>query len=121
MGMQHSECTDVRPRLGRGWGPGRGQGRALMRHLLLPQLLVGLQEAWPTLELFGTSGVHHFRKYSLGIGGLSSKTAKYWRPYNLRSMIPTQCNAAIFVITVWKLTNKFSEINPNMKKLRKAR
>ncbi|XP_076771596.1 adhesion G protein-coupled receptor E5 isoform X1 [Arvicanthis niloticus] len=31
------------------------------------------------------------------------------------------CNAAIFVITVWKLTNKFSEINPNMKKLRKAR
>jgi CD97 antigen len=36
-------------------------------------------------------------------------------------MIPTQCNAAIFVITVWKLTKKFSEINPNMKKLRKAR
>ncbi|XP_031196395.1 CD97 antigen isoform X2 [Mastomys coucha] len=31
------------------------------------------------------------------------------------------CNAAIFVITVWKLANKFSEINPNMKKLRKAR
>ncbi|XP_028642105.1 CD97 antigen isoform X3 [Grammomys surdaster] len=31
------------------------------------------------------------------------------------------CNAAIFVITVWKLTSKFSEINPNMKKLRKAR
>uniref|UniRef100_Q9Z0M6-3 Isoform 3 of Adhesion G protein-coupled receptor E5 n=1 Tax=Mus musculus TaxID=10090 RepID=Q9Z0M6-3 len=31
------------------------------------------------------------------------------------------CNAAIFVITVWKLTKKFSEINPNMKKLRKAR
>ncbi|XP_006993132.3 adhesion G protein-coupled receptor E5 isoform X3 [Peromyscus maniculatus bairdii] len=31
------------------------------------------------------------------------------------------CNSAIFVITVWKLTTKFSEINPNMKKLRKAR
>ncbi|XP_052023141.1 adhesion G protein-coupled receptor E5 isoform X3 [Apodemus sylvaticus] len=31
------------------------------------------------------------------------------------------CNAAIFVITVWKLTEKFSEINPNMKKLKKAR
>ncbi|XP_021487925.1 adhesion G protein-coupled receptor E5 isoform X2 [Meriones unguiculatus] len=31
------------------------------------------------------------------------------------------CNAAIFVITLWKLTMKFSEINPNMKKLRKAR
>lgn len=31
------------------------------------------------------------------------------------------CNAAIFVITVWKLTKKFSDINPNMKKLRKAR
>ncbi|KAL6036660.1 hypothetical protein STEG23_005378 [Scotinomys teguina] len=31
------------------------------------------------------------------------------------------CNSAIFVITVWKLTNKFSEINPNMKKLKKAR
>ncbi|XP_012981775.1 adhesion G protein-coupled receptor E5 isoform X1 [Mesocricetus auratus] len=31
------------------------------------------------------------------------------------------CNSAIFVVTVWKLTTKFSEINPNMKKLRKAR
>uniref|UniRef100_A0A8D2DZ61 Adhesion G protein-coupled receptor E5 n=1 Tax=Sciurus vulgaris TaxID=55149 RepID=A0A8D2DZ61_SCIVU len=31
------------------------------------------------------------------------------------------CNAVIFVITVWKLTQKFSEINPDMKKLRKAR
>ncbi|XP_041519394.1 adhesion G protein-coupled receptor E5 isoform X4 [Microtus oregoni] len=31
------------------------------------------------------------------------------------------CNSAIFLITVWKLTAKFSEINPNMKKLRKAR
>ncbi|XP_051025282.1 adhesion G protein-coupled receptor E5 [Acomys russatus] len=31
------------------------------------------------------------------------------------------CNAAIFVITVWKLMMKFSEINPNLKKLRKAR
>lgn len=117
MGTQHSECTDVRPRRGRGQA---GAG-ALMRHLLLPQLLVGLQEAWLTLELFGTSGLHHFRKYSLGVGGPSSKTANRWQPYNLRSMVPTQCNAAIFVITVWKLTSKFSEINPNMKKLRKAR
>ncbi|XP_023575871.1 CD97 antigen isoform X2 [Octodon degus] len=31
------------------------------------------------------------------------------------------CNAIIFVVTVWKLTEKFSEINPDMKKLRKAR
>nr|XP_013012353.1 CD97 antigen isoform X2 [Cavia porcellus] len=31
------------------------------------------------------------------------------------------CNAVIFVVTVWKLTRKFSEINPDMKKLRKAR
>ncbi|XP_043832090.1 adhesion G protein-coupled receptor E5 isoform X2 [Dromiciops gliroides] len=30
-------------------------------------------------------------------------------------------NAFIFVITVWKLTQKFSEINPDMKKLKKAR
>lgn len=33
----------------------------------------------------------------------------------------TQCNAVIFVTTVWKLTQKFSEINPDMKKLKKAR
>lgn len=94
-----------------------------MRHLLLPQLLAGLQEAGLSLELFRTRGLHHFRKYSVGTGGLSSKTAEYYhsQPYNPRSMIPTQCNAAIFVITVWKLANKFSEINPNMKKLRKAR
>lgn len=57
---------------------------------------------------------------TLGTGGLSSQTNSS-QPYNLRPMIPTQCNAAIFVITVWKLTKKFSEINPNMKKLRKAR
>ncbi|KAM9105530.1 adhesion G protein-coupled receptor E5 isoform 2-T2 [Megaptera novaeangliae] len=31
------------------------------------------------------------------------------------------CNAVIFVITVWKLTQKFSEINPDIKKLKKAR
>lgn len=31
------------------------------------------------------------------------------------------CNAVIFVITVWKLTQKFSEINPDMKELKKAR
>ncbi|KAF0886670.1 CD97 protein, partial [Crocuta crocuta] len=31
------------------------------------------------------------------------------------------CNAIIFVITVWKLSQKFSEINPDMKKLKKAR
>ncbi|XP_005381148.1 PREDICTED: CD97 antigen isoform X1 [Chinchilla lanigera] len=31
------------------------------------------------------------------------------------------CNAVVFVVTVWKLTQKFSEINPDMKKLRKAR
>ncbi|XP_048198314.1 adhesion G protein-coupled receptor E5 isoform X2 [Perognathus longimembris pacificus] len=31
------------------------------------------------------------------------------------------CNAVIFVITVWKLTQKFSEINPDTKRLRKAR
>ncbi|XP_012923827.1 CD97 antigen isoform X8 [Heterocephalus glaber] len=31
------------------------------------------------------------------------------------------CNVVIFVVTVWKLTQKFSEINPDMKKLRKAR
>ncbi|XP_042638691.1 adhesion G protein-coupled receptor E5 [Orycteropus afer afer] len=31
------------------------------------------------------------------------------------------CNAVVFVITVWKLTQKFSEINPDMKKLKKAR
>ncbi|XP_055398780.1 adhesion G protein-coupled receptor E5 isoform X3 [Bubalus kerabau] len=30
-------------------------------------------------------------------------------------------NAIIFVITVWKLTQKFSEINPDIKKLKKAR
>ncbi|XP_074059756.1 adhesion G protein-coupled receptor E5 isoform X2 [Macrotis lagotis] len=30
-------------------------------------------------------------------------------------------NAFIFVVTVWKLTQKFSEINPDMKKLKKAR
>uniref|UniRef100_A0A5F8HER1 Adhesion G protein-coupled receptor E5 n=1 Tax=Monodelphis domestica TaxID=13616 RepID=A0A5F8HER1_MONDO len=30
-------------------------------------------------------------------------------------------NAFIFVITVWKLTQKFSEIHPDMKKLKKAR
>nr|XP_060483359.1 adhesion G protein-coupled receptor E5 [Panthera onca] len=30
-------------------------------------------------------------------------------------------NAVIFVTTVWKLTQKFSEINPDMKKLKKAR
>nr|XP_012313222.1 CD97 antigen isoform X2 [Aotus nancymaae] len=31
------------------------------------------------------------------------------------------CNAVIFVTTVWKLTQKFSEINPDMKKLKRAR
>ncbi|XP_024412591.2 adhesion G protein-coupled receptor E5 isoform X1 [Desmodus rotundus] len=31
------------------------------------------------------------------------------------------CNAVIFVTTVWKLTQKFSEINPDMNKLKKAR
>ncbi|XP_027438109.1 adhesion G protein-coupled receptor E5 isoform X4 [Zalophus californianus] len=31
------------------------------------------------------------------------------------------CNAVVFVTTVWKLTQKFSEINPDMKKLKKAR
>uniref|UniRef100_A0A8C8YRY0 Adhesion G protein-coupled receptor E5 n=1 Tax=Prolemur simus TaxID=1328070 RepID=A0A8C8YRY0_PROSS len=31
------------------------------------------------------------------------------------------CNAVIFVTTVWKLAQKFSEINPDMKKLKKAR
>ncbi|XP_047555965.1 adhesion G protein-coupled receptor E5 isoform X8 [Lutra lutra] len=31
------------------------------------------------------------------------------------------CNAVIFVTTVWKLTQKFSEINPDLKKLKKAR
>ncbi|XP_008853628.1 CD97 antigen isoform X1 [Nannospalax galili] len=31
------------------------------------------------------------------------------------------CNAIIFVITVWKLTKKFSDINPDMKKLKKVR
>ncbi|XP_054984737.1 adhesion G protein-coupled receptor E5 isoform X1 [Sorex araneus] len=31
------------------------------------------------------------------------------------------CNAIIFITTVWRLTQKFSEINPDMKKLRKAR
>ncbi|XP_075404277.1 adhesion G protein-coupled receptor E5 isoform X2 [Tenrec ecaudatus] len=31
------------------------------------------------------------------------------------------CNSVIFVITVWKLTQKFSEINPDMKKLKQAR
>ncbi|XP_053439657.1 adhesion G protein-coupled receptor E5 isoform X5 [Nycticebus coucang] len=31
------------------------------------------------------------------------------------------CNAVIFVTTIWKLTQKFSEINPDMKKLKKAR
>ncbi|XP_060038289.1 adhesion G protein-coupled receptor E5 isoform X2 [Erinaceus europaeus] len=30
-------------------------------------------------------------------------------------------NAVIFVVTVWKLAQKFSEINPDMKKLKKAR
>uniref|UniRef100_A0A8C9KD62 Adhesion G protein-coupled receptor E5 n=1 Tax=Panthera tigris altaica TaxID=74533 RepID=A0A8C9KD62_PANTA len=30
-------------------------------------------------------------------------------------------NAVIFMTTVWKLTQKFSEINPDMKKLKKAR
>ncbi|XP_007129484.1 adhesion G protein-coupled receptor E5 isoform X1 [Physeter macrocephalus] len=33
----------------------------------------------------------------------------------------TLCNAVIFVITLWKLTQKFSEINPDIKKLKKAR
>lgn len=36
-------------------------------------------------------------------------------------MVSAQRNAVIFVITVWKLTQKFSEINPDMKKLKKAR
>ncbi|XP_017353102.1 adhesion G protein-coupled receptor E5 isoform X1 [Cebus imitator] len=31
------------------------------------------------------------------------------------------CNAVIFVTTVWKLAQKFSEINPDMKKLKQAR
>ncbi|XP_045406757.1 adhesion G protein-coupled receptor E5 isoform X2 [Lemur catta] len=31
------------------------------------------------------------------------------------------CNAVVFVTTVWKLAQKFSEINPDMKKLKKAR
>ncbi|XP_037001717.2 adhesion G protein-coupled receptor E5 isoform X1 [Artibeus jamaicensis] len=31
------------------------------------------------------------------------------------------CNTVIFVITIWKLTQKFSEINPDMNKLKKAR
>ncbi|XP_006900876.1 PREDICTED: CD97 antigen [Elephantulus edwardii] len=31
------------------------------------------------------------------------------------------CNSVIFVVTVWKLTQKFGEINPDLKKLRKAR
>lgn len=31
------------------------------------------------------------------------------------------CNAVIFVTTVWKLTQKFSEINPDLKKLKKAK
>ncbi|XP_019061478.1 CD97 antigen isoform X6 [Fukomys damarensis] len=31
------------------------------------------------------------------------------------------CNAVMFVVTVWTLMQKFSEIHPNMKKLRRAR
>ncbi|KAM4887985.1 adhesion G protein-coupled receptor E5 [Thomomys bottae] len=31
------------------------------------------------------------------------------------------CNAVIFVITVWRLTQKFSEINPDLKRLQRAR
>ncbi|KAL2764453.1 adhesion G protein-coupled receptor E5 isoform 3 preproprotein [Daubentonia madagascariensis] len=31
------------------------------------------------------------------------------------------CNAVIFVTTVWKLAQKFSEINPDMEKLKKTR
>ncbi|XP_012584651.1 PREDICTED: CD97 antigen isoform X2 [Condylura cristata] len=31
------------------------------------------------------------------------------------------CNAVIFVTTVWKLTQKFADINPDIKKLKKAR
>lgn len=42
-------------------------------------------------------------------------------PPNLNSVLPAQGNAIIFVITVWKLTQKFSEINPDIKKLKKAR
>ncbi|XP_020936391.1 CD97 antigen isoform X6 [Sus scrofa] len=42
-------------------------------------------------------------------------------PPNLNSLLPAQCNAVIFVTTVWKLTQKFSEINPDIKKLKKAR
>lgn len=40
---------------------------------------------------------------------------------NLNSLLPAQGNAIIFVITVWKLTQKFSEINPDIKKLKKVR
>lgn len=57
----------------------------------------------------------------LGVSGLSSDCYNHMPPSNPRPVVPTQCNAAIFVITVWKLTEKFSEINPNMKKLKKAR
>ncbi|KAM4856506.1 adhesion G protein-coupled receptor E5 isoform X3 [Urocitellus parryii] len=51
---------------------------------------------------------------------LSKKHGFFWSFVGPLALI-ILCNAVIFVITVWRLTQKFSEINPDLKKLRKAR
>ncbi|XP_027810953.2 adhesion G protein-coupled receptor E5 isoform X9 [Marmota flaviventris] len=51
---------------------------------------------------------------------LSKKHGFFWSFVGPLAFI-ILCNAVIFVITVWRLTQKFSEINPDLKKLRKAR
>ncbi|KAH1175974.1 hypothetical protein KIL84_020708, partial [Mauremys mutica] len=54
--------------------------------------------------------------YSQGYG-----TARHCPPPNPPLPCPRQVNAVIFVVTVWKLSLKFADINPDMSQLKKLR
>ncbi|KAM9242404.1 adhesion G protein-coupled receptor E5 isoform 6-T6 [Dugong dugon] len=88
----------------------------------------GLSTRWLCLIGYGTPGVIVGVSAAVNSQGYGRVLYCWLEPTNgfLWSFlgpvtIIILCNAVIFVITVWKLTEKFSEINPNMKKLKKAR
>ncbi|XP_051827663.1 adhesion G protein-coupled receptor E5 isoform X5 [Antechinus flavipes] len=88
----------------------------------------GLRTRWLCLLGYGTPALIvaiSAAVYSQGYGRprycwLSLKNGFIWSFLGPITLI-IAFNAFIFVVTVWKLTQKFSEINPDMKKLKKAR
>ncbi|XP_074166189.1 adhesion G protein-coupled receptor E5 isoform X3 [Sminthopsis crassicaudata] len=88
----------------------------------------GLRTRWLCLLGYGTPALIvaiSAAVYSQGYGRprycwLSLKNGFIWSFLGPITLI-IAFNAFIFVVTIWKLTQKFSEINPDMKKLKKAR